>query len=239
LSIRTAERTTTSSIPTCPTRENPANSILFGDVPAANFTISESALEAANSNIVLQARNSIVVGPLTTDKVLRLPVNISITLQTRNNVSLGDSATGGISFADPTDTIQTQGTGKITMQAGLATGSAADVSIGNLQTAGGSIVLTATRDITVGGNVTSFGGAISMTADADLTGTGTFSVSAGFGVATSGGALTISGADINLAGTLNSGAGTTTAASDEWSDDRRWRCRQHRAGWRSVFPQRG
>src|SRR5262249_19779698 len=64
---------------------DPAGQILYGDVPAANFTISETTLEASASNIVLQARKTITIDNLTTDGVLLLQPNVSLTLQTRNN----------------------------------------------------------------------------------------------------------------------------------------------------------
>src|SRR5262249_41067100 len=88
-----------------------------------------------------------------------------------------------------------------------------------------TVSLTATNSITLGGNVTTTG-TFTAHADVDLAagpdsnatldapgedaGTGVFTVASGMTVTTGNNALLISAADVNLAGSLNSGTATTT-----------------------------
>ncbi|MCY2968486.1 MAG: hypothetical protein NT069_33490, partial [Planctomycetota bacterium] len=276
---------------------DPANAILFGDVPTGAFTISETALEAAQSNVLIQATDQIVLANLTTDGVLRMRSNVSLTLQTRNDASQGDLANGGILFQNTANTIRTQGTGKLVLQAGVsATASgvvtgrngSANISAGSLTSATGAIQLEATGTIAAARSIVSTGGAITVAAggeiqiaagaeltstnnsiqltstggkivgasnvvltagnqiqidskttaagnvslsandgirlganltangtltvnaDKNLDGVGTFQVLPGAIVSTTGGAITVTSADIDLQGGLSSSAGTTT-----------------------------
>ncbi|MFN0054364.1 MAG: beta strand repeat-containing protein [Planctomycetales bacterium] len=193
------------------------NTVLFGDTspvaPPNNFTISEKAIEQATSNIVLQARNRITINALTSDGVLLLPIGRNITLQTRNNplIGVGETSTGGITFANLANRIEARGSGTITLQAGTTAGSQADVSIGGLRTAGGAIQVSATRHLAVGGAVASNGGAVTLMADSDGNDSGMLTVNGGASVNTANGTLTLVAADVDVqaASTLNSAAGVT------------------------------
>ena len=189
--------------------------VVFSNSQTANFTITEAALEASTANILLQARNSIVVGNLTNGPgTLTLENNVSITLQTRNDSTRLDSATGGIILSTIHNSlnIQTRGNGTITIEGGVnadANGvvsshqGSADVSVALLQTQGGAITIVASRDINVLGNVSTIsaaanvaGGTISLTADSTEIGAGTLTIGTGnlLTVETGGGALTATSA---------------------------------------------
>lgn len=202
-----------------PTVGDPAGVIFFNDLPATTLTISETALESSTAHLILQARNEIVLENLSADGVLLLAPNVNITLQTRNDALLGDSATGGISFDNVANTIQTQGSGTITIQAGVTADAAgtvatrqgtADLVLGNLKTGGGAVVLEASRNIFASNATDSAGGTISIHSDAREIGSGFYFLQPGGSVNTGGGALTIVGADVALLGTVNSGAAETT-----------------------------
>ncbi|HEY3967410.1 MAG TPA: hypothetical protein VGM05_22810, partial [Planctomycetaceae bacterium] len=201
-----------------------AGAVLFADSSTNNFTISEAQLEASTANLILQARNSITIDNLTTDGTILLKNNVNITLETRNDTTQGDSATGGITFVNTANGIQTQGTGTITLEAGVTANAAgtissrqgtASITAGALTTAGGAITVEASGAVTLNSAVKSSAGAVTLTADSTGTGTGTLSVASGVSVNTAGGALNVTAADLNLAGSLNSGNGTTTISTDK------------------------
>ncbi len=98
--------------------------IFFGDANTALNTVSEQALEAQTSNVVLEASNSITVNDLSDGE-----------LTMANNVSLTMTAIGGnLTFSDPTNTVVTSGTGTITLNAG------GTADLGNLTSASGVTV---------------------------------------------------------------------------------------------------
>ncbi|MBW3567744.1 MAG: filamentous hemagglutinin N-terminal domain-containing protein, partial [Proteobacteria bacterium] len=145
---------------------------LFAD-GTGTFTISEDAIESTDSNIILEATNSITAsGTFGNDEtgegagVLILQTNRNLTLRTRNAAAEGS---GGIDL--PTSAhgndlqVRTRGTGSITLTAGTdgvdAGGDAgsAGITVGRLTTASGtfdtgSITLTAEGDININGAVT-------------------------------------------------------------------------------------
>src|SRR5207302_1336513 len=97
------------------------------------------------------------------------------------DTAAGDSATGGITFVNSANVIETQGTGSITIEAGVNANSSgvvsshqgsADVSVGGLTTAGGAITLVASRNITLLSDVFSAGGNVTFNADSTNIGTG-------------------------------------------------------------------
>ena len=161
--------------------------VLFADTPT-DFSISDSALAASNTNILLQAGDTITIDDL--GGVLTLQNNVNITLETRNDTSQADTATGGITFLNTTNGLQTTGSGTITLAAGVnaatdgtftQTQGTADITAGALSTAGGAITIVASRNVTFNGAVT-----------------------------TTDGALNITAGDVNILGALDSGTATTT-----------------------------
>ena len=193
--------------------------ILFTDSPTSDFVISNTALEASLADIILQARNSIIVDNLTSNAgVLLLQPDVSITMQTRNDTTLGDTATGGITFVNHTNVIETQGSGSITIEAGVNANGAgvvsshqgtADVFVGGLTTAGGAITVVASGNLVLQSDVLSAGGAVGVTADSTNSGTGTLVVLGN--VITSGGPLAATSASISLFGTIDAGTSGTVA----------------------------
>lgn len=118
---------------------------------AGPLAIAETALEAAGSGALVFNAESITILDIADNVALAAPSR-SIVFRTQR---------GNVVFLDPADTIQTQGTGSITVQAGLVAGSGAVAVLGNLKTAGAFITVTADRNITIGqldagttGNVT-------------------------------------------------------------------------------------
>ena len=105
----------------------------------ANESIDVATLEAfTGANIVLQAQSSIILDNSNSEGgngVVLLQPNTSLALQT--------VAAGSITFVNPNDVIQTQGTGRISVTAGTTDGSLASIQVGVLQTADQSISLRA------------------------------------------------------------------------------------------------
>jgi hypothetical protein len=117
-----------------------------GGAAGANLTntgplaLTETALEAAGSGTLTFDAESITVLDIA-DNMAAIAPGRSVVLRTQ---------TGPIVFLDPADTIQTQSAGTITVQAGTIAGSGGVAVLGNLKTAGGNILVTADRTITIG-----------------------------------------------------------------------------------------
>jgi len=94
-----------------------------------------------NQTIYLQAGNTITVSDLG-GNIITLAPNSNLVMQTQ---------TGDITFASTADGIQTQGTGSITIQAGVYPGALANLTLGTVRTVNQPIILDAG---TGGGNVT-------------------------------------------------------------------------------------
>ncbi|WP_146408323.1 dockerin type I domain-containing protein [Allorhodopirellula heiligendammensis] len=109
-----------------------------------NFTgpllLTEAALEAAGSGTLTFNADSIAIENIS-DDTATIASGRSLLLQT---------TTGAIVFLDPADTIETTGAGTITIQSGTVVESGAVAVLGNLKTAGGNILATADRTITIG-----------------------------------------------------------------------------------------
>ncbi|PZU96162.1 MAG: hypothetical protein DCE90_10485 [Pseudanabaena sp.] len=73
--------------PNVPNTGDPAFAIFFNDVSTSNFTISNTLLNSATSNIILQARNDINVNA----PVNVINSNISFTAQAGNNINFSPS----------------------------------------------------------------------------------------------------------------------------------------------------
>ncbi|MCY2966250.1 MAG: hypothetical protein NT069_21900, partial [Planctomycetota bacterium] len=151
------------------------NRINFSDTPPNAFTISETTLESLSGTIVLQARDKIALADLTTDGVLTLKDHVNLVLQTSNDT--GNAVTQpGITFDNVANTIRpvTNGSISITMMAGVTIDSSGKVltttgtgliSVGNLLTGGGDLLLGASQNVLFKGNVDSGTGTIRATAD--------------------------------------------------------------------------
>ncbi|MFM9964972.1 MAG: autotransporter-associated beta strand repeat-containing protein [Planctomycetaceae bacterium] len=104
------------------------------------LAISEEALEAAGTGDLIFNADTITILDVS-DNLAQVATNRSVVFRTQS---------GHIVFNDLADTIETQGTGSITVQAGLVTGSGGVAVLGNLRTAGTFITVTADKTITIG-----------------------------------------------------------------------------------------
>ncbi|MFM7070247.1 MAG: beta strand repeat-containing protein [Planctomycetota bacterium] len=104
--------------------------------------LTETALEAAGVGTLTFDAESITIENIA-DNTATIAAGRSLVLRT---------PAGAIVFLDATDTIETSGAGTITVQAGTEAGSGetAVAVLGNLKTAGGSILIEADRTITIG-----------------------------------------------------------------------------------------
>lgn len=80
----------------------------------------------------------------------------------------------------------------------------------SLSTAGATFTATANNDINVNADLTTNNAAIVLTADANGSGLGDLTVAGGFTVTSGSNSVTVSANDLNLAGSIDSGTGTTT-----------------------------
>ncbi len=142
------------------------------------------------------------------------PLNIAVT-----NFE-ADGGTGGVNVANTgdltlgnvaqssIDAVDASGA-EITITAASSITQLAPVNSG-----GGNVSLNATENVTLSGaaaDVTTGGGSFTAVADSDHNGSGTFtSDDAGSAVATSGGDVSITAADIDLSGTMAAAAGTVS-----------------------------
>ncbi|QPJ64793.1 MAG: filamentous hemagglutinin N-terminal domain-containing protein [Candidatus Nitrohelix vancouverensis] len=150
---------------------------ITGFTSGSQTTIFETTLEAisATTNIILTADNTITINDLS-DNTLSLA-------QTSGNSVSFITTTGNISFADTSDTLQTQG-GSIELTAGDGT-----LTLGGLTSNNGSIILKS-KDIDVQGSINS--GTATTTILAHISGS---NATIGLGDA-SGNTMTISGTEL-------------------------------------------
>lgn len=117
-----------------------------GGAGGANVTnigpllLTEAALEASGSGTLTFDAESITIENID-DNTATIASDRSLVLRTQ---------TGDIVFLDAADTIQTQGTGTITIHAGMIAGSGGVAVLGNLKTADGDIMVNADGHITIG-----------------------------------------------------------------------------------------
>lgn len=185
---------------------NTLGSITFTDEGAGTpdpFIVTESEIEGTNANIILQARNSISTnGDFAADD-LTIATGRNLTLQTRNNA--GDGA-GTIDLTGSAEganlNIRTQGAGTITINASTDGGSAGDIDLCRLTTAGGLIsVTTGNGALTVQGPIATSGGAVTLTSTGALTTNST--IASGNGLLS----LTSSASTITIGNTITGGSG--------------------------------
>ncbi|MCY2965086.1 MAG: hypothetical protein NT069_15865 [Planctomycetota bacterium] len=175
----------------------PVSLVNFAD-PPDDLTIFDLSLEAVKSGtILLQA----------TDGSLNLSRGVSLILQTRNDI--GDDAHGGIQFINPLNSIVAQGTGRITIQAGVVADASGNVSgfqgfasvnAGGLFADAGGIHVQASANVIETFLITT-GAEIELRADADGDGIGLVLVGRDAKIESGGTAantIVLQGADIEL-----------------------------------------
>jgi filamentous hemagglutinin family protein len=131
----------------------------------------------------------------------------ALKLASNKNVS-ATTTTGDITAPTATGTIQTQGSGTITLTAG---GNINETNALALTTAGGAVSLYGSGDITESGAITTNGGNVLLNSDRDASGAGAISLggaitSGGGNITLGGGSGTITGAVLNADGSLNTAA---------------------------------
>ncbi len=107
---------------------------------AGPLAVSEEALESSGTGDLVFNADTVTILDIVDNQAL-VALNRNLVFKTQ---------TGHIVMNDPADTIQTQGTGSITVQAGLIPGSRGVAVLGNLKTGGADITVTADRNITIG-----------------------------------------------------------------------------------------
>ena len=196
------------------------------DDPGTTLTITEKTLEDASSHVKLQAEDSITVSGTFnydgngegTGSIVMLDNNLNLTMETRNATGEGS---GGIDLTGVGVEFQTQGTGNITIRAGVTgvdaggdTGSA-PITVGKLTTLGsGSVVLDAEGTVTVNdainatGSVDIGGSSITvgdnLTAGADITFNDSLTLTAD---------VIAAGANVEFASTVDGGQNLTVNSS--------------------------
>lgn len=166
-------------------------------------TISRGQLEAfgPDANIILETSGLLRVRDMAGNAINLQSTNGSLTIHAQS-----------LTFNDVSDVIRTEG-GKITVEALISQGK---ITGGGFDTTGlsgnkhGDISLSANTDISVS-SIKTGGGKFTALADFDAAGQpGTFTINSGGQVSTAGGDALITGYDINLAGSLNAGAGSVS-----------------------------
>jgi len=128
---------------------------------------------------------------------------------TAGNLTVGDGTTGSITVDGITAANSNKIAGTTTLN---ATGSGKSVTFSGTASTFNGLAVNAENGITVSESLTTAGATV-FDADSDDDGTGSFSVASGKTVSTGNNSLSITGADITLTGSLNSGTGTTTLLS--------------------------
>ena len=121
---------------------------------AVALALTASSLEGKGTAAVVFNAPAITVLDMG-GSVAELDMDGSVTLTT---------TTGNIVFLDLHDTIQTQGTGTITINAGTAPGSGAVAIVGNLTTHNQAITVTADSNVILGGELNAGTGHVTVTA---------------------------------------------------------------------------
>ncbi len=212
--------------------DNTNGSITVVGVTAANSNnISETTtLNASKSgSSVTFDTSASTFNALTVNAGNEVAVNTAVTTDTGGLTLNG--GTGGITGTGATSLTSSQGitlnsdftsTGAATLDAGTGITLASGITLSS----GGTLTLTSTTGVNAQGSVTvnaadgisltqnfTSAGATVFDADSNDDGTGTFSVASGKTVSTGNGSLSITGSDITLTGSTDSGTGTTTLLS--------------------------
>jgi filamentous hemagglutinin family protein len=166
--------------------------IKLGGTPSGNMTISGSELQ----NITAA---NLIIGDATNG-------NIEV-----KNVSAAESNNVGTVTLNATKAGATvdMSTGGGNVFNALVINADAAVATKILTTDTGGLTINSGNGVTISDNVTSAGATV-IDADTDNNGTGTFTVTSTFALNTAGNSLSITADDINIAGTINTGAAATT-----------------------------
>lgn len=166
--------------------------IKLGGSPSGNMTISGSELQ----NITAA---NLVIGDATNG-------NIEV-----KNVSAANSNNVGTVTLNATKAGSTvdMSTGGGNVFNALVINADAAVATKVLTTDTGGLTINSANGVTISDNVTTAGATV-IDADTDNNGTGTFTVTGTFSLNTAGNSLSITADDIDIAGTINTGAAATT-----------------------------
>jgi len=159
-------------------------------------TVSTGSLAAQLSNISITSTNDIVINDLapnvsgvTPGGILTLHNNVNFTLTSNN---------GNVTFANTANTIKTQGTGTISINAG-PWGSGHGVSLGNLVTAGGTIGVITDGDINVYNALNAGAGNVSLlTYHGNIVNAGSALLTTGYAILQAGGNIGTGAAPLNI-----------------------------------------
>ncbi len=200
-----------------------ASRIIVGNSNAGAVTFS-AAISMANSNELEVNSGSTIndTGSATVFTTPSLALNAASGVGTSSTLNVAVSnleaagGTGGVNVTNSGNlTIggaSSSLTGLSATNAAISVTAASDITVTEaISSGGGSVSLTATSGVTlsgVNGDVTTGGGSFTVNSDSDTNGSGSFtSDDAGSAVSASGGAISITAADVALTGTL---AGTST-----------------------------
>ncbi|HEX5046116.1 MAG TPA: hypothetical protein VFX89_03265 [Gammaproteobacteria bacterium] len=147
------------------------NSEISFNEGGVNETVSAEAIEGVSGVVTLQATAAIIIDDLDDnggDGDITLANDTDIVFETRNDA--GNNPTpdgpGGISFADPSNSIVASGTGRIFMTAGtVGTAASSLTNIGNLTTDGRNITLIAANNAQIVGTINAGAGDVSVRVD--------------------------------------------------------------------------
>ena len=204
-----------------------ANSANIAGTVTLNATKSTSQVTFATGASTFNA--------LTVNAANGVAVNAAVTTDTGNLTLDADSDNSGSGDIALANGIALTTVGNLVLNSGLTTSGDASLNGGtgitlangvNITSGGaltlgttsgsisaqGAVTVNAVNGITVNNDFTS-AGAATFDADSDDDGTGSFTVAGGKTVSTGNNSLSITGGDIALSGSLNSGTGTTTLLS--------------------------
>ncbi|MDA1110606.1 MAG: hypothetical protein O3A78_12490, partial [Nitrospinae bacterium] len=198
----------------------PANSNNIAGTTTLNATKSSSKVTFAN--------NASTFNALTVNAGNGIAANATVTADTGNMVLNG--GTGGITGTGATtltataggltlnSSLNSTGSASLTAGTGITLANGVNISSGGILslattlgdiTAQGAVAVSSETGISLNNNFTS-AGAATFDADSNDDGTGDFTVATGKTVSTGNNSLSITGGDIVLTGSLDSGTGTTT-----------------------------
>lgn len=190
-----------------------ATGLTIGDATNGNVTVD--GITAANSNnitgtVTLNATqdNAAITfsGTASTFNALAASADDGINITQNISTDVGGLTLDGDADdgADTNDNISTAAGTTLTSFGNIAL----DATTGGISSAG-DLTLNARSGVTINDNLTTTG-ALAINADTNNNGSSLLTIAAGAAVSTGGNTLSITASDINLSGTINSGAAATT-----------------------------